>query len=66
MTKPGFLSDDEELRRQGYPSVMIATQLWVTSRVHHTPNDRVENVNFQQVADISNLLWRWIQLQFSA
>ena len=45
---------------------MIATQLWVTSRVHHTPNDHVENVNFQQVADISNLLWRWIQLQFSA
>jgi hypothetical protein len=66
MTKPGFLSDDEELRRQGYPAVMVATHIWGPSPVHHTPNDRVENVNFQQVADISNLLWRWIQLQFSA
>lgn len=66
MTKPGFLSDDEELRRQDYPAVMVATHIWGTEPVHHTPNDRVENVNFQQVADISDLMWRWIQLEFAS
>lgn len=66
MTKPGFLSDDEQLRRQGFPAVMLATHIWGTEPVHHTPDDRVENVDFQQVADISDLIWRWIELQFAS
>ncbi|CCF83566.1 hypothetical protein NITHO_2450001 [Nitrolancea hollandica Lb] len=66
LTKPGYLSDDEELRRQGFPAVMVATHIWGTEPVHHTPNDRVENVDFQLVADISDLIWRWIEFQFSS
>ncbi len=66
MTKPGYLSDDEELRRQGFPAVMVATHIWGTEPVHHTPNDRVENVDFQQIADISDLIWRWVEFQFSS
>lgn len=65
MTKEGFLSDDEHLRRQGYPAVMVTTHPWGTEPTHHTPDDVVENVDFQQVADISDLIWRWIELQFS-
>ncbi len=66
MTKQGFLSDDEHLRRNGYPAVMLTTHPWGTEPVHHTPDDRVENVDFQQVAAISDLVWRWIELQFSS
>ena len=66
MTKEGFLSDDEHLRRNGYPAVMLTTHPWGTEPVHHTPDDRVENVDFQQVAAISDLVWRWIELQFSS
>jgi hypothetical protein len=64
MTDSRFLSDDERFRREGYAAVMITTHPWGTEPVHHTANDRLENLDLAQIAEIGDLVWRWVDLQF--
>jgi len=39
---------------------LLTTHIWGTEPVHHTPNDRIENVDMRQVADLTDLLWSWL------
>jgi len=60
----GYLNgDDEYFRRNGYIAIMVTTHLFGTEPVHHTEQDVVGNLDFGQIAAITDLVWRWIVLQ---
>jgi len=60
----GYLNgDDEYFRRNGYRAIMVTTHLFGSEPVHHTEQDVVGNLDFGQIAAITDLVWRWIGLQ---
>ena len=64
MADTGYLNgDDEYFRREGYVAIMVTTHPYGTEPVHHTDRDRIENLDLSQIADITNLVWRWIGSQ---
>ncbi len=64
MADSGYLSgDDEYFRREGYVAVMVTTHPYGTEPLHHTDRDRVENLDLNQITDITDLVWRWIGSQ---
>lgn len=60
MYSPGPISDDQSLRAYGFPAIMLTTHPFGTSPLHHTQDDRIEHVDFDQLAVIIDLVWRWL------
>lgn len=56
-----YLSDDEHFRRAGYPAILVTSHIWGTEPLHHTPNDTIGHVDMNQVAGLTDLIWRWLQ-----
>jgi len=64
MGDTGYLNgDDEYFRREGYIAIMVTTHPFGTEPLHHTDRDRIENLDLNQIADITALVWRWIGSQ---
>lgn len=53
---PNIVADDNKVREQGIEAVMVARELYGMSPVHHTPDDLIEAVSFENTRTTTQLI----------
>lgn len=53
---PAIVADDNKVREQGVNAVMVARELYGMSAIHHTSDDRIEAVSFENTLTTTQLI----------
>lgn len=53
---PAIVADDNKLRDQGLPAVLVSRELYGWSTIHHTPDDLIDYVSIPNTASATTLV----------
>ncbi len=53
---PAIVADDNKLRDQGLPAVLVSRELYGWSTIHHTPDDLIDYVSIPNTASAATLV----------